>query len=283
MKYMQWLPIVLMFMGCNVLGIHPALSHEKEIVIIIPSYNNQQWYVRNLDSVFTQKYNNYTVKYIDDKSSDATAALVQKYINENHYQHKIELISNTNRCGALCNIYNTIHTCRDDAIIILLDGDDWFKHENVLAIINQVYQDPNIWLTYGSYVHYPYNPNGRCCCIQIPPEIIKANAFREYTWVASHLRTFYAWLFKKVSQEDLLIQKNYFPMAWDLAFMFPMLEMCGERFKFIPEALYIYNIANPLNDSKKNEQYQLFLDNFIRSKPKYNRLEQSYSATKDKA
>src|ERR1700722_4170775 len=39
---------------------------EKPIVIIIPSYNNAQWYKNNIESVLIQEYTNYRVIYIAD-------------------------------------------------------------------------------------------------------------------------------------------------------------------------------------------------------------------------
>jgi len=32
---------------------------------------------------------------------------------------------------------------------------------------------------------------------------------------------------KKIAKEDLMYEGKFFEMAWDLAFMFPMLEMAG--------------------------------------------------------
>ena len=246
-------------------------QQEKSIVVVIASYNNKNWYQRNLDSVFSQQYENYTVIYIDDCSPDGTGEFVEQYIKEQGQEHRVKLIRNKERCGALANLYKAIHSCDNSTIIVTLDGDDWFAHEQVLPRINDVYANPNIWLTYGQYEDYPKATVG--CCREIPKDIINNSLFREYTWVSSHLRTFYAGLFKRVKLEDLLYQGAFFPMTWDMAFMLPMLEMSGGRFAFIPEVLYQYNVINPLNDCKVNLRLQEYLDKFIRSKPRYQRLE----------
>lgn len=244
-------------------------SFEREMVIVIASYNNKDWYKRNLDSVFTQNYTNYTVKYVDDCSPDGTGQLVEDYIACHHLEHKIDLIKNNQRCGSLANIYHAIHASPDNAIIVQLDGDDWFAHTNVLARINKEYADNNVWLTYGSYERFP---SGKGCCAPIPQKVVKANGFREYGWVSSALRTYYAWLFKQIKYDDFLYEGNFYQMAGDLAFMFPMLEMCGHRFKYISDILYVYNVASPINDSKKNERFQLYLDSCIRRGKKYKPL-----------
>ena len=65
-----------------------------------------------------------------------------------------------------------------------------------------------------------------------------------------HLRTFYAGLFKKIKLGDFLFQGQFFQAACDTAFMFPMLEMAGNKAVHIQDILYVYNQANPKNNSR---------------------------------
>src|SRR5581483_1971233 len=121
--------VILIFM-CALYGGHSFCTInnelvEKEIIVIIPSYNNAKWYSKNLDSIFTQQYSNYKVIYINDNSNDATYSLVTAYIQERHLENKIEIINNTERHGALYNVYHAVHLCPDHAIILIVDGDDW--------------------------------------------------------------------------------------------------------------------------------------------------------------
>jgi len=62
-------------------------------------------------------------------------------------------------------------------------------------------------------------------------------------------------------------------MAWDLAFMFPMLEMAQERHCFISDILYVYNNDNPINDHKVDTPLQLSTDRYIRQKNRYSRID----------
>ncbi len=164
-----------------------------------------------------------------------------------------------------------IHSCEDDEIIITLDGDDWLAHSGVLTKLNQVYSDPNVWMTFGSYKD---SPNGhRGCCKPYEQHVIDRNSFRREKWRASHLRTFYTWLFKKINKEDFLDPKGEFlDVAWDLSFMFPMLEMAGNRHKYVHDILYIYNNENPIQDYKIKLGRQGMMDKFIRTKKRYDRI-----------
>ena len=57
-------------------------TQEKPIVIVIPSYNNKDWYEKNLKSVLTQNYKNYRIIYLDDVSTDRTGELIKKFIKK---------------------------------------------------------------------------------------------------------------------------------------------------------------------------------------------------------
>lgn len=245
---------------------------EKPMVVIIPSYNNMEWYERNLSSVFMQNYTNYRVIYIDDCSKDGTGKAVEQYVYGHKQEHRFQLIRNTKRLGAMANLYNAIVSCKDREIAVLLDGDDWLYHNDVLSHLNSVYSSKNIWFTHGRMIEHPSGWAG--WCEPIPQYIIDTKAYRHFKH-PTHLRTFYVWLFKKINPEDFKYKGEYLTMTWDMAIMFPMLEMAEERHAFINEINYVYNIANPINDNKVNAQLQRDLDRMIRNRPPYKRLEKA--------
>lgn len=246
---------------------------RKDITIVIPSYKNKDWYKRNLNSVLIQNYppKHLNVIYTDDCSPDGTADLVEKFMKEKNPKFNFKLIKNKKRVGAMKNLYDMIHSVDDEHIIITLDADDWFAHQNVLQKINQEYQNPNVWMTYGQYRSYPDNRIG--CSMQVPPQVIQRASYRQYRWCTSHLRTFYSWLFKLIKKEDFIgSDGKFYAMAWDLAFQYPMLELSGMRSKFISDVLYIYNVATPINDSKVNIKLQQNTERIIRAKSRYHLL-----------
>ncbi len=243
---------------------------EKPMVVIIASYNNSRWVEANLMSVFTQNYTNYRVIYIDDTSSDGTADRVEALVREKAQEPRFTLIRNTIRKGGLRNLYEAVWRCADDEIVVNLDGDDWLANPYVLKIVNQAYSTQDIWLTHGTLDEYPKHRLE--WSRPIPEKIIEYNDFRSYR-CPSHLKTFYTWLFKKINVEDLKYEGEFFPMTWDQAMMFPMMEMAGHHHLFIPDILYIYNVSNPISDNKVNAALQKNLEKLIRSKPSYERLQ----------
>lgn len=244
---------------------------EKPFVVIIASYNNKNWYKRNLDSVFNQEYQNYRIIYVDDCSSDNTGQLVLEYAQEKGKQDKITVIINTERTGATSNIYKAAHVCLPEEIIVSLDGDDWLAHPLVLNHLNAIYQDPDVWLTYGQFQWWPKNVPGFCHAV--PPHILEEGKIREYGWVTTALRTYYAGLYQKIKKEDLMYEDKFLAMAGDLGIMFPMVEMAGKRCRFVNEILYIYNTESNINDHKVNGNQQVNLGNVVRDRARYTQID----------
>jgi len=248
--------------SCKVTG-------EKRFVIVIPSYNNQKWCEQNISSALNQIYGNYRIIFTDDCSSDGTFEKVSRVVQSSQNASKCTLIKNTQRKGALQNLHEMIHSCEDDEIILTLDGDDWFPNYNVLTRLKEIYTNHNAWMTYGQYKNHPDGGTG--IAQPYPTNIVDSNNFRKHIWCASHLRTFYAWLFKNIKKEDLMYNGSFFSMTWDFAIMFPMLEMAGTHAQFVSDILYVYNLENPINDHKVNVRLQQELDRYIRGMPKYSR------------
>jgi len=244
---------------------------EKHIVIVIPSYNNSKWYQRNLLSVASQEYDNFSIIYVDDCSPDGTVGLVEDFLKERELEERCSLIKNAERLGALKNLYDAIHSCHEDDIILTLDGDDWLANNQVLQTVNKYYSDPNVWITWGSYIDHPHGSRG--CSKPIHSQIIDNQSYRRSPWCTSHLRTFYKWLFAKIKLEDFLAPDGTFwNSAWDLSFMIPMIELAGHHGKYMNEITYIYNNENPIQDYKIRLNEQQNFEKLIRGKQKYEKL-----------
>ncbi len=260
----------LMFLGS--IEASNAMNSEKLIVVVTASYNNKQWFDRNLSSIFNQQYSHYHIMYIDDCSTDETGVLVKEWVNTHGVSDRITIISNKERLGAMANQYRAIHLIPDRAIVCIIDGDDWLVPTTVFSYLNNVYSTPkNTWLTYGQFVTWPGGQRGWCC--EIPHRYAVNNRFRDYVHNLAHLRTFYAGLFKQIQEEDLMFEGKFLQMCADNAAMFPMAEMARGHLQFIPEVLLSWNIANSLNDHKVVKGLQRQLDLKIRSWPSYEKIE----------
>lgn len=249
-------------------------ADPKSFVIVTASYNNKEWYQRNLDSVFGQTYDNWRMIYINDCSTDGTGDLVNRYVHDKSYQDKVIIINNNIRRGHLANQYDAIGSIAKHEIVVNVDGDDWLAHDNVLSYLNMQYQDPNVWLTYGQFAFLSSNKPGYCK--PIAQQYLISGKIRIMSqFIFSHLRTFYAGLFHHIKRNDLLYEGNFYPRAADVAIMYPMIEMAGDHALFIPEILYIYNNRNPLGFfwTSNHKDLDAKIHTHLRAQMPYDRLE----------
>jgi glycosyltransferase involved in cell wall biosynthesis len=241
----------MLFLYLGFLSAEDSSSQSIHLFVVIPSYNNSEWCEKNLESVFSQKYQNWTIYYVDDCSTDGTGDIVERYVDKRGMRDKCKIFHNIKRVGAMENLYNAIHTADPHSIVVTLDGDDFLADKDVFQTVVDAYADPEVWLTYGSY---SYEPGGkRGVCRPIPEEVLANASIRKCRdWITSHLRTFYAGLFHLIKKEDLMVKGKFFEIAYDVAIMLPMVEMASpNHIRYIDRILYLYNYTNPLSDSRR--------------------------------
>lgn len=250
-------------------------AQEKTFVAIVCSYNNEQWAQKNLNSLLQQNYTNLKILYINDCSTDATEAVVKNYLQKNDPHHRVTYIRNKIRKYKLHNLYHAIYNyCNDNDIIIEVDGDDWLLSTTVFEHLNKLYQNPNIWMTYGGFVMWP-RVYTYLKAHTISQKTITNNQFRSFHrkgYIFMALRSFYCWLFKKIKKEDLMHNKNFFKRSSDIATMIPMFEMAGNRFHHITDKVYLYNTKTGHNDFVVDAQGQRDISSLILKKERYTRL-----------
>jgi glycosyltransferase involved in cell wall biosynthesis len=236
------------------------------MIILTTSYNCEKFIEKSLLTIMTQRFKDFTCYITDDLSTDNTVEVIKNVIKDDS---RFILIENKTKMYQPGNYDQIIRGLNipDDEICIEIDGDDWLPNSNVLGLINEVYQDENVWMTSGSFKY----SNG-LMGFSTPPTSF--NNIRKQGFTLSHLRTWKSWLWKKIKKEDLKDSEgNYWSVAGDLAFMFPMFEMSGEKhYRHIPSITYIYNENNPLNDHKVNMSMVNLIVDKIRNKEAYDTI-----------
>lgn len=235
-----------------------ALKNHLFTIVIVGS-NNGAGVAKTLSSVFTQNYENYRVIYIDDASNDGSYDLARDLIYDSKHLGQVTLVRNEERLGVLANISRAVQACADDEIVVVLQGEDWLAHEWVLQRLNAYYADPDLWLTFGQYRDYPTYQLGIC-------HELKDEKLRTQPFAASHLKTFYAGLFKKIRESDFIYQGKYLNACADIAYMIPMLEMAKDHSHCISEVFYICNRSASY---KEDRESQMRCEKFVRALDPY--------------
>ena len=242
--------------------------------IVVPFYNVDKWIGTCIKSIKAQEYKDFRVVLINDCSTDNTISTINDIISKDD---RFELIHTEKNGGALNSTCLGIShlSPKDEDVVIVLDGDDWFSRKDVLQILDKAYKDTECLMTYGSYIEWPKKERGKFSK-QLPDNVIKHKLFRQSQWMTSHLRTFKFKLWNKINRKDITDENgDVYRMAGDLPVIFPMLEMAEERSHFIEDILHVYNRSNPLNEDKINHELQLSIEAEVRRKPIYPRMVES--------
>ena len=241
--------------------------------IVVPFYNVDKWIGTCIKSIKAQEYKDFRVVLVNDCSTDNTISTINDIIGKDD---RFELIHTEKNGGALNSTCLGIShlSPKDEDVIIVLDGDDWFSRKDVLQILDKAYEETECLMTYGSYLEWPKKERGKFSK-QLPDNVVKHKLFRQSQWMTSHLRTFKFKLWDKIKREDITDENgDVYRMAGDLPVIFPMLEMAEERSHFVEDILHIYNRINPLNEDKINHGLQLSIEAEVRKKPIYPRMEE---------
>ena len=240
----------------------------------MPVYNAERWIGQCIESIISQDYPYFDLIVIDDCSTDLTWEYIKYY--------DIYSIRNKERKGALANIVNGIDRIGSD-IIVTVDGDDYLPDNKVFSYLESFYTS-DIWMTYGSFLPVSLKYKNTCQPfdkIRVPCEAgylvdtsTTPEAYRKSgLWVTSHLRTFRKWLWDRIDPDDLKEDGQYYDVACDLAFMYPMIEMAGDHCKFIDRIMYMYNDLNPNCNGTVKKDQQLETAKRIQEKQCYARVD----------
>ncbi len=172
---------------------------------------------------------------------------------------------NERTVGVLASLTAAIRGRLGEEIIVVLNGEDWLAHEWVLQRLNQYYADPDLWLIYGQGLDYPTLQIGGA---KLQDGIKNETGVRTQPLAFSHLKTFYAALFKKIRDPDLLHNGEYVQAAMEIAYMLPMLEMAEDHSHHLSEILYISNRES----AREDREMAAFFERRIRALQPYERL-----------
>lgn len=228
----------------------------------------EKYIKRCLNSITIQECGDWKAQVVlDPIAGDNSYDIACEFKSE-----KLGVFKNETRSYALANLLKAVSmlNCSDEDILLFVDADDWLMHRKVLDILKTYYDtNPDLLVTYGSWISYP-NPLTITNCYAYSRSDFE-KGIRKVNWRASHLRTMKYKVWKNIKDNDLRgPDGEYYRVTWDLAFMWPSIEMAGfERIKFIPELLYCYNEETPHNDKKEHLKEQMAMTDYIAARSPY--------------
>jgi len=236
---------------------------EQKIVVISTMYNAEQHIERCIQSVAQQDYSNYHHIIIDDASSDRSMgnAVEAVYRLPRDIFQKFSCIRKDENMGAVRNQVEAIRSIvEDDAIVVILDGDDSLINDNTLFSYYNTIYDGTTEFTYGSC--WSMVDNIPLISQPYPEEVKRQGAYRQhhFNWILpyTHLRTFKKRLMNGLS-DDLFQYDDgtWYKAGGDGSVFYALIEAADpSKVKCLQDVVYNYNDASPLNDYKVNAEEQ---------------------------
>ena len=238
-------------------------SKEQKIVVISTMYNAENYIERCIQSVAQQDYDNYHHIIIDDASTDRSFGSAVEAVHRlpREVFPKFSCIHKDKNIGAVKNQVDAIRSIvEDDAIVIILDGDDSLINDNSLfSYYNSIY-DGSTEFTYGSC--WSMVDNIPLISQPYPEHIKQHKAYRQhhFNWILpyTHLRTFKKRLINDLSDDMFQYDSGeWYKAGGDGSVFYALIEAADpNKVKCLQDIVYNYNDISPLNDYKVNGEEQ---------------------------
>jgi glycosyltransferase involved in cell wall biosynthesis len=238
------------------------------MVILTGFYNAENYIERCISSIMGQTYKDFKCYITHDLSTDNSVKLVKEMIkNDDRFILIDDNEKKLYQAGNFDKVIRYNPNILDNEVLIEVDGDDYLPDSKVFERINELYKDDNVWIANGSF-KYHNGPRG------FSSKQTNFDNLRSSSFTASHIRTWRAFLWRNIKEEDLKDEDgNYWQWSGDLCFMYPMLEMSGEEhYRFMEEINYMYNGENPISEHKVDMHMVTNHATRIRNKKPYSKL-----------
>jgi len=107
--------------------------------ILLATYNGELYLKKQLDSLFTQTYNHFTLYISDDASTDNTLKIIEEYMN---CYDNIKLFCNKKPLGHVKNFEKLLSLC-DEKYIAFCDQDDIWESDKLQIEIDAILKYEN--------------------------------------------------------------------------------------------------------------------------------------------
>ena len=224
----------------------PLDTHPYLFSILVANYNNGEYLQEAIDSILAQTYPNWEVIIVDDKSTDESTELYQRYATDARF--KIYFNDQNRGCGY------TKRRCIELAngqLCGFLDPDDALAPQ-ALEIMAQAHSEhPECSLIYSTCYRYSGNTEAGMPIWDLVGEIPAGLDMLIYRKkIAGHFASF------KKESYDKTVGINPFLKADVDGDLYLLLEEAG-RILYIPKALYFYRINNAKSISIGNDKAEL--------------------------
>lgn len=226
------------------------------VSVIIPAYNGEKHLAATLTSIINQDYVNLEIIVVDDVSTDSTAEIAKKILeNSGRNFQFIERSINGGQCAAR----NTGLKSASGEYIIFFDHDDLAEKNFVSSLLLEA-EDKNADLVFCGIKHFHEAQNK----FEIEPITLKEKftnpEFYLMAWARQDMKFWSVWnfIFKKSFIDKINLRFNETcKLGEDTEFVLKAIA-AAERVSFIKENLYIYVYHSGMTSMKYRKDRKIF-------------------------
>ena len=240
-----------------------------KLVIVSTFWNSEEYVADCIKSIKNQYYSEFVAYIIDDMSTDNSYDVALEAIDGDERFILIKNIEKKYKTKNFIDVINNNPNIDWDDVIIEIDGDDQLSDNFVLGLITKIYTNEDIWICGSKWM----DKDG------VVGNYGKFNAdkARIKSWNFSHMRTYRAFLFRMIKDEDLKFEGEYFKAGCDIGAGIPMLEMAGNsHFYYLDQVTYIYtwheNQSYSNTNSFGDKTLQSKIAGYVYKLPKYENI-----------
>lgn len=127
-------------------------GNETELVsVCLITYNQEQFINEALQGIIGQDYKNFEIIISDDKSTDKTYNIIEKFYKKYKNLFRIKINKNPTNLGIAGNVNKVLELC-SGKYIVLCAGDDVPLPNRIESSINKIKEVDALSVTFNSYV-----------------------------------------------------------------------------------------------------------------------------------
>ena len=121
------------------------------VSVIVPNYNHARYLEQRLDTVFNQTYQNFEVIILDDKSTDNSLEVINKYKDN---PHLAQIVVNEQNTGSPFKQWDKGINLAKGELIWIAESDDYNELTFLEELITEWSKHKNVVVAFSSYVQF---------------------------------------------------------------------------------------------------------------------------------
>ncbi|MCD8046949.1 MAG: glycosyltransferase family 2 protein, partial [Clostridiales bacterium] len=170
--------------------------------VIMPTYNQGEFILRAIKSLFRQDYDNWQLIIVNDGSTDDTEQKISSYLQDT----RILYLSNETNEGIGCSINKALEYAKYD-YITYLPSDDYY-YRNHLSELKHKFEENDEYVLISSGMDYEFNDS--LSTFKNKNTLYSAKFYSVQLVQTAHIKISERWLTRKE-----LITEDFFIMYWN--------------------------------------------------------------------